>query len=182
MYTKTHFPNQKPNEHVILFLRRHWIIMLRLILMAIILLLAPLLIYYGVPVIQSVMDNESIFALWMLFVSSYYLFVFLFLFNNFLNYYLDIWIITNNRVISVEQKSLFTRVFSEKDLDNMQDITSSIKGFIPTLLNYGEVYIQTAAEKERFVFKQIPNADDVARRISNLVQESEHKNRSTGQV
>lgn len=175
MYTKTHFPNQKPNEHVIFFMRRHWIILLRLVIMSVILLLAPILIYYGVPVIQKPMGNDSIFALWILFASSYYLFVFLFLFNNFLNYYLDIWIITNNRVISVEQKSLFSREFSEKDLDNMQDITSSVKGFLPTFLNYGEVYIQTAAEKERFVFKQIPNADDVARRISNLVQESTHR-------
>ena len=156
-------------------MRRHWIIVLRLIVMAVVLLLAPIFVYYGVPVIQSPMGSDSIFTLWILFASSYYLFVFLFLFNNFLNYYLDIWIITNDRVISVEQKSLFSRVFSEKELDTMQDITSSVKGFLPTMLNYGDVYIQTAAEKERFIFKQIPNADDVARRISNLVQESEHR-------
>jgi hypothetical protein len=32
-----------------------------------------------------------------------------------------------------------------------------VKGVIPTFLNYGHVFIQTAAEKARFVFRNIPD-------------------------
>ena len=59
----------------------------------------------------------------------------------------------------------------------MQDITSDVEGFWATLLDYGDVHIQTAGEKERFVFKQIPFADEVARRISNLVSEYRKMNK-----
>ncbi|OGF33927.1 hypothetical protein A2223_02390 [Candidatus Falkowbacteria bacterium RIFOXYA2_FULL_35_8] len=60
---------------------------------------------------------------------------------------------------------------SEKDLGRMQDITSDVKGFLPTILNYGDVHIQTAGEEQRFVFKQIPNAEEVTRTISNIVSQ-----------
>jgi hypothetical protein len=95
----------------------------------------------------------------------------MFSFANFIDYYLDVWIVTNERVINIEQKGLFSREVSEKELHKMQDITSDVDGFWATMLNYGDVYIQTAGEKERFVFKHIPFADEVARRISNLVSE-----------
>jgi len=174
MYTKAHFPNQKPNEHIVLFMRRHWIILLRWYVMSAVLLAAPLIIYFGAPVIQSAMAGESVYALAILFFSAYYLFVFLFLFNNYLNYYLDVWIVTNERIISLEQRSLFSRVFSENELDMVQDVTATVHGFLATMLDYGDVQIQTAAEQERFLFKQIPHADDVARKISNLMQACEH--------
>ena len=52
----------------------------------------------------------------------------------------------------------------------MQDITSEVKGFIPTFLNYGNIYIQTAGTQERFIFKDIPNAPEVTQEIIKIVQ------------
>jgi uncharacterized membrane protein YdbT with pleckstrin-like domain len=78
--------------------------------------------------------------------------------------------VTNKRIVNVEQKGLFSRVVSEKELSRMQDVTSEVHGFIATFFSYGDIYIQTAGTKERFVFKQVPDAPHVAQEITNLVQ------------
>jgi hypothetical protein len=179
MYSRRHFPNQKPNEHVLMFLRRHWVEVLKIIGTIIVLTSVPVMLFILFLNYTEYFESETLTALITLLFSAYYLFVVLYAFTNFVDYYLDVWIVTNMRIINIEQKGLFARIMSEKDLGRMQDITSTIDGFLPTLLNYGDVHIQTAGEKERFVFKQVPFADEVARRISNLVAEYEKMNKTT---
>lgn len=178
MYSRRNFPNQKPNEHVLMFLRRHWIAVFKIIAMTAFFAIFPALIYIGLENYTGFLEVESYRAFFTIMVSAFYLFVILYGFANFVDYYLDVWIVTNERIINIEQKGLFAREISEKELGNMQDITSDVDGFWATILNYGDVYIQTAAEKERFVFKQIPFADEVARRISNLVAEYQKLNKT----
>ena len=105
-------------------------------------------------------------------MSAYYLFIWLFFFHAFVDYYLDIWIVTDRRIVNIEQKGLFAREVSEQKLFRIQDVTSELKGIIPTFLNFGTVYIQTAAEEPRFVFKQIPDPGRVAQTIIKLVEEN----------
>lgn len=73
------------------------------------------------------------------------------------NYYLDCWIVTNERTIHTELKGLFSRIFSSVNHDKIQDITIEMKGFFPTVLRFGNLYIETAGEFREFVFRQIPN-------------------------
>lgn len=161
-----------------MFLRRHWIVILKIVIMTLFMASFPALIYIGLQTETNLLDNEAYKAFFTILISAFYLFVILFAFANFVDYYLDVWIVTNERIINIEQKGLFSREISEKELGQMQDITSDVDGFLPTVLNYGNVYIQTAAEKERFVFKEIPFADEVARRISNLVSEYQKLNKT----
>jgi hypothetical protein len=139
----------------------------------------PILLYVAIASYTNLLEAEVYRALFTLLISGFYLFVILFAFANFVDYYLDVWIVTNMRIINIEQKGLFSRETSEKELDKMQDITTDVEGFWATVLNYGDIHIQTAATETRFVFKQIPFADEVARRISNLVSEYEKLNRAT---
>ena len=161
-----------------MFLRRHWIVLLKIVLVNIFLACFPIIIYIGLQNYTGFLEQEAYKAFFTILVSAFYLFVILFAFSNFVDYYLDVWIVTNERIINIEQKGLFSREISEKELGQMQDITSDVDGFFATVLNYGNVYIQTAAEKERFVFKEIPFADEVARRISNLVSEYQKLNKT----
>jgi uncharacterized membrane protein YdbT with pleckstrin-like domain len=102
------------------------------------------------------------------------LFVWNFFFILWLDYYLDIWIVTNERIINIEQRGFFTRRISELKLTKVQDVTSEIIGVIPTLLNYGNIYVQTAGEKERFTFCQIPNPNYVKNMIVELQEKERH--------
>ena len=102
------------------------------------------------------------------------LFIWNFFFILWLDYYLDAWIVTTERIINIEQRGFFSRDISELKLTKIQDVTSEIIGVIPTLLNYGNIYVQTAGETERFTFYQIPNPNYVKNIIVEL-QEKEQK-------
>lgn len=77
------------------------------------------------------------------------------------DFYLDIWIVTDKRVIAIEQKGFFSRTVSEFELSKIQDITVAVHGIIPTLLRYGDLTVRTASEHENFVFRQVPQPNEV---------------------
>ena len=107
----------------------------------------------------------------------------IFFFLLWIDYYFDVWIITNKRVVNVEQKGLFNREVSELELERIQDITTDVKGVIPTFLNYGDVYVQTAGKTERFDFADVPDPYGIKDIIMNL-QKAKHleENNELGEV
>jgi hypothetical protein len=103
----------------------------------------------------------------------YTMFVLIIFLTQFTDYYLDTWIVTTERIINIEQHGLFSRLVSELHLRDIQDVTSETKGFMETFMTYGDVYIQSAAEQQRFNFKNIDNPDSVKEVILRLVQEDQ---------
>ena len=91
--------------------------------------------------------------------------------------YLDVWTITNYRIINREQNGLFNRVVSKLELSKVQDVTVEQKGMVTTFLNYGDVFIQTAGEKERFVFEQVGSPFQIAKTILRLIDENNKANK-----
>lgn len=99
------------------------------------------------------------------------IFVWIFISFIWIDYYFDIWIITSEKIINVEQKGLFIRCLSELKFERIQDVTVEVKGVIPTILNYGDVFIQTAGETERFFLRQIPNPYKIKDLIMSMQKE-----------
>lgn len=171
-----HLPNQRPGEKVLLFLRRHWMtpteIIFYMILLYIVpfgvvsIFLEPLTTYIGHPVFGPLITIVG---------SMYAMGVWLFGFMEITDYYLDTWIVTNERILNIEQKGLFTRVASELHLSAIQDATSEIHGMLRTLLNFGNVHIQTAGEKTRFIFKDIPHPEKIREQILHCVDEDKQR-------
>jgi hypothetical protein len=110
----------------------------------------------------------------------YYLAIWEFFFTEFVSYYLDLWIITNDRLIGIEQEALFARTVAELDLYKIQDITSEVKGIFPTIFNFGNVFIQTAAEEGRFHLKNVPDPHNLRRKIMDLAEEDRKYHVKTG--
>jgi uncharacterized membrane protein YdbT with pleckstrin-like domain len=174
MFTSHYFPGKEKDENIILILRRHWFVIIKFSAKFLLFTAIPAGIYFViVNFYPSLINNTNSlsYALLLLGASFYYLFIWLLLFATWLDYYLDVWIVTNKRIISIELKGLFFRVISELRISRVQDVTSEIQGMIPTFLKYGNVYVQTAAEQERFFFKQVPNPDFVKRKIIELHDE-----------
>jgi hypothetical protein len=85
------------------------------------------------------------------------------------------WVITNERIINIEQEGLFKRTTSELDLASVQDATSEVRGFLQTMFSYGNVFVQTAGEKGRFHFKNIPYPERIQEVVMRLVQEDKQR-------
>ena len=64
------------------------------------------------------------------------------------HYYLDLWIITDRRIIVVEQLGFFNRKVSSFRIERLQDIKVSVNGIIATFLNFGTIRAQTASAAE----------------------------------
>ncbi len=165
----TRFPNQQEDENILIFLRRHWIVVFKFFILFVLLVVFVLVLDVATYYFTNIWEGQISYSLIILGNSAYFLFVMLFTFANFVDYYLDVWIVTNKRILNIEQKGLFSRVVSEKEIVRMQDVTSEVHGFLATFFNYGNIYIQTAGTKGRFIFKQVPDAASVAQEISNLV-------------
>lgn len=150
-------------------LRRHPIVFVGPVFMFIFLAILPFIasqLIFGdqLPVLNHPFLNIGA----RLFASVYYLGIWIFFFSQFMDYYLDISIVTNDRILDIEQKGLFGRSIAELDMTRIQDVHSEIKGIIPTLLNYGSVEIQTAASEKNFHFEQVPRPHLVRQRMLEL--------------
>lgn len=83
------------------------------------------------------------------------------------HYYLDLWVITDRRIIVIDQVAFFNRKVSSFRLERLQDIKVRISGFLPTLLNFGTLRAQTASAAEsNFVSPNLP----APRELQSLIQ------------
>jgi uncharacterized membrane protein YdbT with pleckstrin-like domain len=96
------------------------------------------------------------------------MFLWLSFFINWTKYYLDVWYVTEKRIIAVDQRGIFNRGISNLRFDKIQDVTIDVKGFIATLLNYGNVKVQTAGEDNyEFSMSVVSNPENVRKVIFN---------------
>ncbi len=168
----SHFIKQKKYEHVIHVLRRHPITFIPTILLFVALFGIPVILYlvtkHSFP---DVVTNNQLYPLFVLGGSTYYLSTYLFLYAHFIDYYLDIWIVTNDRIIDNEQHGLFHRTTTELELHSIEDVTSQVSGILGTLFRYGDLTIKTSSVTTTIVFKQIPNPEKIREELIRLADE-----------
>ena len=161
------FINEDPGEKVVLLLRKHPVTNLGWITVALLMLIAPFF-FSAFTVNYSLPSNIEIMlgAAWYLITSSFVL-------EKFLTWFFNVNIITDERIIEVDFLNLFYREISDANIDQIQDVTVEIGGGIRTLLNFGDVLIQTAAEVPKIELESVPSPDKVAKVLRELRIEEE---------
>lgn len=142
-------------ESVILVIRKHWFVLARTIVLFFALLLIPPFALTVLPLITQGFDQAVIEPIANFLLSLYIMVLLIVLFLLWLDYYLDMWIITSERIVDIEQRGLFNREISEIPLAHVQDVTIEVKGIIETFLKFGTIRIQTAGERE-FTINYVP--------------------------
>ena len=163
---------QKDYEKFVLLVRRHWIVLAGAVTMLALEIGLPLAVI-GVlrePLLAQTNAHPIIGIALLLLLSLYSFFILLFFLVNIMNYYLDVWIITNERLVNIEQKGLFSRSVAELRYFRVQDVKSEVNGFLPTLFNYGAITVETAGAEENFIMQQIPHSQKIAERIQELME------------
>lgn len=156
-FHRYHFRGQRENEEILRIIHRHWFNLLShflLILIFSVLLIASLFV---VPLVFPEALTEQNARFFVFIENTFFIFIWLFGFLTWIDYYFDIWIITSERIVNIEQKGLFVRHISELNFFRVQDVTAVVEGLLPTVLNYGDVEVQTAGEESRFIFRQVPD-------------------------
>ncbi len=176
------FKEQHENEQVLMVIHRHWFNILIQFFAVILIALA----IFGSWILAIIFNPQLFKELGPQTISfietTALLFVWFYGFLIWIDYYLDVWIITNERIVNIEQKGLFLREASDLEFSKIQDVTTDVIGLIPTVLNYGDVYIQTAGETERFRFRQVPDPYAIKSLIMEQYRKTAEKNNGRSQI
>ncbi|MCX6810754.1 MAG: PH domain-containing protein [Candidatus Berkelbacteria bacterium] len=165
--TSKYFPSQISGERVFLLVRRHWIIFVA-IAFFITVLLIPILVLIIYWLNSPDIFSGTIGNFVIVFAGIYTLTVWGLLLYGFVNYYLDVYIVTNKRIVDIRQKGFFRREIAELHLHQVQDVDARVEGFFQTLIHFGDIHIQTAGERENFVFQDVPRPYTLAKEIIQL--------------
>jgi len=166
---KANFINQDPEEKVILILRKHPITNLRWIFIAIVMAFAPYFLQYF-PVMNFLPENFQLVA-----YVCWYLLVTAFVFEEFITWYFNVNILTDERIIDVDFVNLIYREMTDANIDQIQDVTVKMGGVLRTIFNYSDIVIQTAAEIPQIEFDDVPKPDKVAKILRQLRIEEEQE-------
>lgn len=74
-------------------------------------------------------------------------------------------LVTDRSLVQVSQKGLFVRKVSRLSMSNVEDVSATHHGILSTIFNFGILHIQTAGERENFVFPWCPDPDSYADKI-----------------
>jgi len=144
-----------PNETILIIIRRHWYAFVWPLALFAVLMVAPSFVLLLAPQLFPGIFTPALQPVVRFALALYYLGLLTMMLVTWLSYYLDVWIITDHRVIDIEQHGLFHREISEIAVDRIQNVTIEIPGFIPTVLRFGNLKIQTAGEGE-FTISEVP--------------------------
>jgi uncharacterized membrane protein YdbT with pleckstrin-like domain len=167
---KIRFENQDKEEKIILLLRRHWSWNFSWIFISLLMIAAPLIVK-TVPLISFLPQRFQVVTL-----IFWYLVVLAFIFENFLSWFFNVYIITDERIIDVDFVSLTYRRISDAQLERIQDITYKTGGLLKAIFDFGDVYIQTAGTAPELEFELVPKPAKVVKILNQLLlQEQQEK-------
>jgi hypothetical protein len=166
---KVQFETQEKKEEIILLMRRHWLTNVPWIIGSILMVFLPLLFREFPPflALPSRFQSMTVF-LW-------YLLIFGFILENFLTWAYNVYIVTDERVVDIDFYSPVYKEISHCKIDRIEDVTYRMGGVTKTLFNFGDVLIQTAAERPVFEFRDVAHPALVVKKINDLIIEEEQE-------
>ena len=174
------FPGQQDDETVYLIIRKHWFYLLIRLLGWFLFVLILFAFDYFVPRLVPGLFQDPYLTFVNLFKNVYVTFLILGLLIIWTLYYVNVQLITNERIVEISQVSLFSHVVSELYLAKIEDVTGETEDFFETALGYGNVYVQTAGTTERFIFSQVPQPEKIEKVILDLSEQLQ-KQPATGE-
>lgn len=79
-----------------------------------------------------------------------------------------VFIITDRRVIDIDQKGLFDRQISHIPFNDIDEVSYRIRGVIPTMLRYGAVRMQVSGNAADIMFQHVRNPGHVHDLLNDL--------------
>ena len=77
----------------------------------------------------------------------------------FTRYFLNAWVLTNERIVDIKQRGYFSREVSSVLLNRVQDVTTDVRGVLPSLLNIGDINVKSAGAVDKFHMRGIPKPE-----------------------
>jgi len=156
------FHGQRPNEEVVFFTKQHPFVLLKPLLLSSTVFLMPLALYafMDVNAVLGVITVVCVFG------SLLWAFLAVYSWNN------TLLLVTNERLLFLEQHNLLHREFAECRLGNIQQVTHKVHGLLGTLAGFGEITVITAGTDAHLSLHNIPDPYDVQQEILRVADEN----------
>lgn len=163
------FDGQDRGEEIVLLVRQHPVVLVPKFFILLILFVLPIVVLalIGSTDLQITVGDIAFgvglaifWALLMMSICAY----------NFFQWFYNVNIVTTERIVDVNFEKLFYHKVSECQLEKIEDVSHSPVGIWAAVFDYGSVYIQTAAEKREFEFKNVPRPRDIQDTILDLLE------------
>lgn len=149
----------------------HFIVHVYLLLYGLALMGASLVLFLYQSVLFPFFTENAFLIFLVLFWSVSLLFLYTFWLKN----ELDVLIITNERIRSIEQHSFLHRAISECALADIKEVNAQTRGLLENLFDFGTLSLHTASASSQFVFRFTPSPITTASTIRNIIQENKGK-------
>ena len=129
------FPGQQEHEKIEFLVRKHWIVDVKIMLLIFTLYLLPAMFFLSALIIYW----PDFFGAWSGPITTAFLIYLLFaglgLYIKLLSEELDLMVVTNLRIINLDQVGFMERTVSEASLMQIQDVKGIEKGLLNNILN-----------------------------------------------
>jgi uncharacterized membrane protein YdbT with pleckstrin-like domain len=151
----------EPGEEVVIEARKSWLIfvveLLPYAIMAVLPFALPNIIRlspYAAPIDFNSSGAHALVGIWLLvtWTSAW---------GTFTRYFLNAWVLTNQRIVDIKQRGFFNREVSSLFLSRVQDVTSDVQGFFFSIFGVGDINVQSAGEEERFSIHGISHPEQM---------------------
>ena len=160
--------NLKEDEELVIIVRKYPLVFLGPMIISAIFIIAPFFFLY--PLFHAGWWGLALFFILLVFGIIYGI-------RQFILYSFNVFVITNKRIIDIDQRGLFDRVVSESSYDKIQDISFRNKGVLQTFFHYGSVIIQTASNDANLELEGVKDPAKIQEIISEIQREVMEKNR-----
>ncbi|MBI2588253.1 PH domain-containing protein [Candidatus Berkelbacteria bacterium] len=169
MHLKNVFPGQDPDEKIYVFLRRHflsfvWVVLLFLVIWGLVLTV----LYFLTSSFEDSVLTGAGRNIFLLSSSAAFLFLAAVFMVAWIDFYFDLHIVTDRRVVDINQNALFNRDQAELNLEDIEDVKAVVRGVLGTVFDFGDVEIQTAGTQRNFLFEKVAHPREVAQIITDL--------------
>ncbi len=169
-----------PDERIVVGIRKHWFVFVLelsgLLVAAVVPFVAAIFAERLMPGVVNTIGSVQFENLMVIGLAVWMIILTMLFFIMFTSYYLDMLIITNQRLIDVDQISLFARDIATAPLHNLEDVKIQSLGIFATLFKFGTLQIQTAAESKEIVIRGIRHPERAKEIIMRAYHEAIAKN------
>ena len=162
------FSERDSDEEILVVARQHWFTNSRWVIITILMFMAPSFLRSVPNLINIPLNYQFVgYIFW-------YTITFAYAYEKFISWYFNVYIITTKRIVDIDFNNLLTKKYSEAGIDSIQDVTSAVIGVIPTMFNYGNILIQTAAEINELTFERVPDPEKIIKVLQELRDHHDH--------
>ncbi|MDO8593837.1 MAG: PH domain-containing protein [bacterium] len=153
----------EPGEHVVKKARKHCLLFVAELLPYAILAIIPFALPKLLPLAPPLASYEAFFdyhtTLGRAALGVWLLITWTGAWGAFTKYFLNAWVLTNQRIATIKQRRFFVREVSSLLLPRVQDVTTNVTGVLSSLLNIGDIKVQSAGAEIEFTMRGIPHPE-----------------------